>query len=121
MLREIPSLSRLLDVHLTAEVVEGKVDSLDDMLSVTVSIPTDEYHKLCGQDVELLYVRPMLKALAESINELGKVKVGVLPLPKGEAAFSCTKGKVPVMLRLVRRVTPDRYQLLMHTLVQKVD
>jgi hypothetical protein len=63
----------------------------------------------------------MVKALAEKINTLGNVRVAAIPLsklPDTEAAYLCTKGRIPVLLRLVRRITPDRHQILIHVLVQ---
>ena len=118
MLREIPSLSRLLDVHLTVDVVKGKVTSMDHMQSITVSIPTEEYRKLTGDEVETLYLRPMVKAIANAVNKLGDVKARTMPLIENETSFLCTNGKIPVLLRVVRRPNPDRHQILMHVLVQ---
>lgn len=121
-LRSIPSLSRLLDVYLSVEVVEGAPTNIDSLQTITVSIPTDEFVKMTGAEIEQLYLRPMVKALAEKINLLGNVRVAEIPLekiPKTEAAFACTKGRVPVLLRLVRRQIPnDRHQILIHALVQ---
>lgn len=120
--REVPSLSRLLDVGLTVDVVEGKVDSIDYLQTVTVSIPSEEIVKMTGDEVETLYLRPMVKALAKKINTLGNVRVGTIPLsriPKHEIAFQCENGKIPVLLRIVRRPIPtDRHQILIHALVQ---
>ena len=123
--REIPSLSRLLDVHLSVEVVPGEPDTIDNLQSVTVSIPSENIVKMTGDEIETLYLRPMVKALAEKINTLGNVRVGEIPLakiPKTEVAFSCTNGKIPVLLRIVRREVPtDRHQILIHALVQPED
>ncbi|MHC4704259.1 MAG: hypothetical protein ACYTFQ_27180 [Planctomycetota bacterium] len=120
-LTEIPSLSRLLDTKLTVEVVEGEVTSMHNMETITISIPTADFNHLSGHDVEFGYLRPMIKALAEKINSLGDVKARALPLPEKETAWLCTQGKIPVMLRIVRREKPDRHQLLIHALVQPVD
>jgi hypothetical protein len=120
-LRQIPSLSRLLDVSLTVEVVPGEVTSLFDLQSITVSIPSEEFVQITGDELELLYLRPMVKAMAEKINLLGNVRVAAIPLsklPDTEAAYLCTKGRIPVLLRLVRRTSPDRHQILIHVLVQ---
>lgn len=118
--REIPSLSRLMDIHLEVEKVDGPVTSLDDMQSITISIPTEDIVKMTGDEVESLYLRPMVKALAEKINTMGNVRAAELPMPKDKAeiVFSCTNGRIPVMLRIVRRTNPDRHQFLMHALVQ---
>lgn len=120
--RNIFSLSRLLDVYLNIEVIEGKPTNLDNLLSITISVPTEEWRKMTGDEVETLYLRPMVKALAEKINALGNVKTAKIPLsrfPKTEQAWGCTKGKIPVLLRVVRRVSPyDRHQILIHALVQ---
>lgn len=118
LFREVPSLSRLLDTLLEVEVVPGDVTSWKDLLHVTVSIPTDDFIKLTGDEVETLYLRPMLKGLATRINQMGNVKAGDLAMPKKEIAFKCTKGRIPVVLRVIRRCEPDRHQLLMHVLVQ---
>ena len=121
-LREIPSLSRLLDIHLEVEVVEGRPTSFNHMQTITVSIPTEDFVMLTGEEIETLYFRPMIKALAEKINTLGNVKAAEIPLetiPEEEAAFSCTNGRIPVLLRIVRRtIGTDRHQILIHALVQ---
>ena len=121
-LRSIPSLSRLLDVDLEVEVVEGKPTSMKDMQNVTVSIPTEDFMKMTGDEIEALYLRPMVKALAKRINTMGNVKAAEIPLdtlPEDEAAFLCTNGNIPVLLRIVRRTIPtDRHQILIHALVQ---
>jgi hypothetical protein len=50
---------------------------------------------------------------------MGNVKTGKLPMPKGQVAFSCDKGKIPVMLRLVRRRSGiDRHILIISVLVE---
>lgn len=120
--RQIPSLSRLLDVHLSVEVVEGKPTNIDHLQTITVSIPTEDFVQMTGDEVETLYLRPMIKSLAEKINTLGNVRVAEIPLskiPKTEQAWLCTKGRIPVMLRVVRRTIPtDRHQILIHALVQ---
>lgn len=118
LFREVPSLSRLLDTLLEVEVVPGDVTSWENLLHVTVSIPTDDFIKLTGDEVETLYLRPLLKGLATRINQMGNVKAGDLVMPKKEIAFKCTKGRIPVVLRVIRRCEPDRHQLLMHVLVQ---
>ena len=118
LFREVPSLSRLMDTHLKVDVVAGKVTNLDNLLSITVSVPTEDFVKLTGDEIENLYLRPMVKALAEKINILGSVKVGVIPTPKKEVAFNCNNGNVPILLRVVRRKKPDRHQILIHALVQ---
>lgn len=120
-LREVPSLSRLLDVSLTVDVVEGEVTNIDNLESITVTIPSADFVGITGDELEVLYLRPMVKALAEKINSLGDVRVAEIPLskiPDTEAAYLCTNGKIPVLLRLVRRVDPDRHQILIHALVQ---
>lgn len=121
-LREVASLSRLLDVNLSVEVVPGDVTNIDNLQTLTVSIPTEDYLKLTGEDVETLYLRPMIKALAAKINTLGNVRAAAIPLeriPKSEQAHLCTKGRIPVLLRVVRRQIPtDRHQILIHALVQ---
>jgi hypothetical protein len=119
--REVPSLSRLMDKHLNHEVVPGKMTTFDYMQSITVSIPTENYEKLLGDEVETLYLRPMVKALGEKINSFGPVRAAELPIPKGEVAWNCTNGRIPVLLRIVRRVNPDRYQILLHALVEPVN
>ena len=116
----IPSLSRLLDTKLLVEVVAGEVTSMDNMETITVSIPTDDYNQLASQDLEFGYLRPMIKALATKINRLGNVKAKALTLPKGEMAWLCTNGSIPVVLRIVRRKQPDRHQILIHALVQPI-
>ena len=120
--RQVPSLSRLLDVHLTVEVVEGLPTNIDDLQTITVSIPTEEFVKMTADEVEYLYLRPMVKALADKINTLGNVRVAEIPLskiPKTQQAWLCTKGRIPVLLRVVRRTVPtDRHQILIHALVQ---
>jgi len=64
----------------------------------------------------------MVKALADKINTLGNVRVAEIPLskiPKTQQAWLCTKGRIPVLLRVVRRTVPtDRHQILIHALVQ---
>ena len=119
--REIPSLSRLMDKHLDHEVVPGKLTTFDYMQSVTVSIPVEDYEKLLGDEVETLYLRPMVKALGEKINSFGPVLATELPIPKGEVAWNCTNGRIPVLLQVVRRTNPDRYQILLHALVEPVN
>lgn len=119
--RQVPSLARLLDTRLTVEVVDGEPTNYDDLLSVTISIPTSEFTKLTGDAVENLYLRRMIDALALKINGFGKVVTGEIPIPKGEMAWLCTNGKIPVLLRIVRREDPDRHQILIHALVQKVE
>ena len=120
--RQVPSLSRLLDVHLTVEVVEGLPTNIDDLQTITVSIPTEEFVKMTADEVEYLYLLPMVKALADKINTLGNVRVAEIPLskiPKTQQAWLCTKGRIPVLLRVVRRTVPtDRHQILIHALVQ---
>ncbi len=120
LFREAPSLSRLLDVNLTVEIVEGVPTNIDHLQTCTISIPAEDYEQLDGEAVEQLYLRPMVRALAEKINTLGNVRVAEMPLDrfKKEIAFSCTNGKIPVTLRIVRRSDPDRYQILIHALVQ---
>lgn len=120
-MREIPSLSRLLDVHLKVEVVDGPVTTIDHMQTCTVSIPADAYVTMTGDEVELLYLRPMVKALGEKINSIGNVKVRELPMPKKMVAFSCTKGSIPIMLTIAHRMHPDRYQLTLYALVEPVN
>lgn len=121
LFREVPSLSRLLDTKLEVEVVPGSVTNLTNMLNITVSIPTEDFVILTGDEIENLYLRPMVKAIAKKLNTLGNVKAGSLPLPKKEIAFNCTNGKIPVLLRVVRRYNPDRHQILIHVLVQPED
>jgi hypothetical protein len=96
--------------------------NIDQLQSVTVSIPTDEFKSLTGDAVESLYLRPMVKALAKKINTLGNVCTAAIPLPdtKYEMAWLCDKGRIPVLIRIVRRVQPDRHQILIHALVQSV-
>lgn len=118
--REIPSLSRLMDKCLDHQVVPGKLTTFDYMQSVTVSIPAEDYEKLLGDEVETLYLRKMVKALGDKINSLGPVRATELPIPKGEIAWNCTNGRIPVLLRIVRRPLPDRYQILLHALVEPV-
>jgi hypothetical protein len=120
-LREIPSLSRLLDVYLTADVVDGPVETIDNLETITVSIPSDDFVQITGDELETIYLRPMVKALAKKINKMGTVRATEIPLsklPDTEAAFLCTNGRIPVLLRIVRRVEPDRHQILIHALVQ---
>lgn len=119
--REIPSLSRLMDRYLDHQVVPGKVTTMNYMQSITVSVPTEDYVKLLGDEVETLYLRPMVEALGKKVNALGPVRAAELPIPKNEMAWNCTNGRIPVMLRIVRRNTPDRYQILIHALVEPVD
>jgi hypothetical protein len=119
--REIPSLSRLLDIGLEVEVVEGDLTTMDYMQSCTVSVPTEDFYMVTSDSLELLYLRPMVKALAEKINTLGDVKVGTLPIPEKEMAWQCTNGRIPVLLRIVRRSSPDRHQILIHALVEPVE
>jgi hypothetical protein len=118
MFREVPSLSRLLDTHLKVEVVPGPVTNTDNLFNVTVSIPTEDFGLLTGDEIENLYFRPMVRAIAEKINALGNVKASEIPLPEKEIAFNCNNGKIPVLLRVVRRTNPDRHQILIHVLVQ---
>ena len=115
--REIPSLSRLMDRYLDYKVRPGKPTTFDHMQSITVSILADDYEKLLGDEIETLYLRPMVKALGVKINSFGPVRAAELPIPKDEMAWSCTKGRIPVLLRIVRRSDPDRYQILLHALV----
>ncbi len=116
--REIPSLSRLMDRYLDYKVRPGKPTTFDHMQSVTVSIPAADYKKLLGDEIETLYLRPMIEALGVKINSFGPVRAAELPIPKDEMAWSCTKGRIPVLLRIVRRTDPDRYQILLHALVE---
>lgn len=118
LFREIPSLSRLLDTHLEVEVVPGPVTSTDDLINVTISIPTEDFIKMTGDEIETLYLRPMIKAAADKINTLGNIKVDTIPVPEKEVAFQCNNGRIPVLLRIVRRPNPDRHQILIHALVQ---
>jgi len=121
MFREVPSLSRLLDVHLTVEVVEGRPTNIDHLQSVTVSFPSNDIAQMTGEEIETLYLRPMVKALAEKINKLGNVRTAAIPLDrfsKRELVFLCEKGRIPVTIRVVRRTNPDRHQILIHALVQ---
>jgi hypothetical protein len=108
----------LLDKDLEVKVVEGDLTTMNHMQSCTISIPTDDFRMLASDTFELLYLRPMVKALAEKINTLGDVKIGTLPIPKKEMAWQCTKGRIPVLLRIVRRPNPDRHQVLIHALVE---
>jgi hypothetical protein len=119
--REVPSLSRLLDKDLEVNVVEGDLTTIDHMQSCTISIPTDDFRMIAPDTFELLYLRPMVKALAEKINTLGDVKIGTLPIPKKEMAWQCTNGRIPVLLRIVRRPNPDRHQVLLHALVEPME
>lgn len=122
--RDVPSLSRLLDIVLEVDVVdvlEEAVTNLDNLLSLTVSIPTEDFVKMTGDEVENLYLRPMIKAIGKKINSLGDVKAGLLPIPENEIAFRCMKGKIPVLMRVVRRHNPDRHQILIHVLVEPVN
>jgi hypothetical protein len=107
-----------MDRHLDYKVRPGKPTTFDHMQSVTVSIPANDYEKLLGDEIETLYLRPMVKALGVKINSFGPVRAAELPIPKGEMAWSCTKGRIPVLLRIVRRLNPDRYQILIHALVE---
>jgi hypothetical protein len=107
-----------MDRYLDYKVRPGKLTTFDHMQSVTVSIPADDYEKLLGDEIETLYLRPMVKALGEKINSFGPVRAAELPIPKGEMAWSCTKGRIPVLLRIIRRSDPDRYQILLHALVE---
>lgn len=116
--RNVPSLSRLLDTVLEVEVVDGPVTTMDYLQSLTVSIPTEDFIKLTGDEVENLYLRPMIKAIGKKINEMGNVKTNYLPIPEKEIAFRCMKGKIPVLMRVVRRNNPDRHQILIHAWVQ---
>ena len=118
--REISSLSRLMDRYLDYKVRPGKPTTFDHMQSVTVSIPAEDYEKLLGDEIETLYLKPMVKALGEKINSFGPVRAAELPIPKGEMAWSCTNGRIPVLLRIVRRPDPDRYQIIIHALVEPV-
>jgi hypothetical protein len=118
MITEIPSLSRLLDTRLEVEVVDGEVTNIDNLLSVTVSIPTETFTELTGKEIENLYLRKMIDGLAHKINSLGNVKTKAIPIPQEENAWLCTKGRIPVLLRIVRRPSPDRHQILIHALVQ---
>jgi len=120
MFDNIPSLSRLLDIHLEVDVVEGTPSTCEHMKSLTFSLPTDEYTKLSGGEMERLYFRPIMKAIGEAINKLGPVRTAAIPLPKDEVAFQCTNGRIPVLLRVVRRSNPDRHQFLIHALVEPV-
>jgi hypothetical protein len=121
-LHEVPSLSRLLDVHLEVDVdYDTPLTSMDDMKSITVSIPTGDYMMLSGADVEKMYLRPMVEALAKEINILGTVTTRELPEPEGICAVTCTNGKIPVTLTIVRRENPDRHQLTLFALVQPVE
>lgn len=123
MLRQVPSLSRLLDIHLEAEVVDKPPTNIKQLQTVTVSIPTDEYKKMTGDEIETLYLRPMVKALAEKINTFGSVRAAPIPIkkfPKTEQVWLCTNGRIPVTLRIVRREIPtDRHQILIHALIQQ--
>lgn len=121
LFREIPSLSRLLDTVLKVEVVPGEVTSKDNILSITISIPTDDFKGLTGSEIENLYLRKMVQALGDKINELGNVRCRALPVPEKETAWSCTNGRIPVLLRIVRRPDPDRHQILIHVWVQPVE
>jgi hypothetical protein len=107
-----------MDRYLDYKVRPGKLTTFDHMQSVTVSIPADDYEKLLGDEIETLYLRPMVKALGIKINSFGPVRAAELPIPEGEMAWSCTKGRIPVLLRIVRRTSPDRYQILIHALVE---
>jgi len=119
--RNVPSLSRLLDTTLEVDVVDGPVTTMDYMQSLTVSIPTEDFIKLTGDEVENLYLRPMIRAIGKAINDMGNVKTTYLPIPENEIAFRCMKGKIPVLMRVVRRPDPDRHQILIHALVEPVN
>jgi len=120
MFDNVPSLSRLLNIHLNVEVIEGVPSTHKHMKSLTFSLPTAEYTKLSGGEMERLYFRPAMKAIGEAINEMGPVRTAEIPLPKDEVAFQCTNGRIPVLLRVVRRSSPDRHQFLIHALVEPV-
>ena len=119
--KTIPSLSRYLDTELTAEVVPGEPTTRDYQLYTTFSFPTDEMEKLSPVVLNEKYFQPAVKALAEKINSMGKVKTAPLPLPEGMVAFNCTKGKIPVTLIVVRHMYPDRHQFFISILVEPVN
>lgn len=117
----IPSLSRYLDTELTAEVVEGEPSGRDHQLFATFTLPTEDYNNLTANKLNSLYLQPLVKAMAEKINAMGKVRTGSVPLPKDMVAFLCEKGKIPVTLVVVRKSSPDRHQFIISILVEPVN
>ena len=119
--KTIPSLSRYLDTELTAEVVPGEPTTRDHQLYATFTFPTDEMEKLSPVVLNEKYFQPAVKAMAEKINAMGKVKTAPLPLPADMIAFNCTKGTIPVMLVVIRHMYPDRHQFIISILVEPVN
>jgi len=118
---EIPSLSQLLDKHLTAEVVPGVVEDDSYRAFHTFSIPSDDVAKMTASEVYELYLKPVIvNYIAPCINKLGRVCTRAMGLPSKDSkviGFRCWKGKIPVNVYIARRPNPDRHQFIVEAMV----
>jgi len=126
---EVPSLATVLNKKLNEaeiEIVPGRVTSEEGHFFGNFTISTEELSKLTAKEVFLLYLKPLTKAIGDSIIKYADgnpicTKAHKLP-GKGVKVigFRCFKGMVPVNVYIARRPTPDRHQFIVETHVQKV-
>jgi hypothetical protein len=124
-LSEIPSLSEYLDKCVPdVEVVAGKVEGQEGHLFATFTLPSAEVAGMTGDELYLLYFKPLVDELAVKIQAMGRVCCRAIPLPgKGAkmVGFRCWKGRIPVNVYVMRRSEPDRHQYLIDLHVMKVE
>jgi len=127
---EVPSLSPLIDKKLDEagiEIVAGRITDEVGHLFSSISITTEDYNKLTGKEIYLLYLKPMTEAAGDAIVKYADgcplaTKAHKLPGKKSPiVGFRCFKGRVPVNVYILRRPDPDRHQIIIDTHVQKVE
>lgn len=124
-LSQLPSLSAYLDKNIPdVEVVSGKVKGQEGHLHATFSLPSEEVAGMTGDELYLLYLKPLMDQFAEKIRPMGKVCCRAIPLPPSKSkvvGFRCWKGRIPVNIYVARRSDPDRHQYIIDLHVMKVE
>ena len=124
-LSELPSLSEHLDTLIPdVKVVAGKVKGQDGHLYASFTLPSDEVSQMTGEELWLLYLKPLVAEISERIKEMGTVCCRAIPLPTKKSkvvGFRCWKGRIPVNVYVLRRSDPDRHQYLIDLHVMKVE
>jgi len=127
---EIPSLAAVLDKKLSEaniEMAPGKVDSNEGRFFANFTLLSEDVAKLTADELFLLYLKPATEEISRRIIKYAdgapiKTKALAIPGSGNEViGFRCFQGRVPVNVYIARRVSPDRHQFLIDTLVQRVE
>lgn len=110
---QIESLSKRLDRFLYCKAKIAEVEPVvDNYWKVVKRMPMKDWKKLSPAQVTIQVIDPMLKAIAQTLNNWEEAAFAPLDVIENDvvASFVCTDGTVPV--RLLLCPTPDEEEIV---------